>query len=134
MNLQPLEKFAEENGNPTWHGKEEYLIYHSENERFRLVVEHASHESINHSFAGLWRTEQLAEQGISASCEDAKEMAKKLLDTLFYHMSPHQTQHVVNALQAYLEEDHQERTAHYAANPQFFGTTPPSRISDECKD
>jgi len=132
--LQPLEKFAESNGNPEWVAKEEWFLYHTEKERFRVVCESARYSEFQHEFAGLWRDEQLAELGIYAPCADAKEFAKKMLDTMFYRLSPHQIQHIANAINKFLEEDHQQRCEYYAKNPDVCGPNPPSRISEDCPD
>lgn len=134
MKLQPLEEFAASNGKPEWKGREEWLLYFTETERFRVTHEWAHHSETPYAFAGLWRNEQLEGQGVSASCEDAKEFAQKMLDTMLYHLSPHQIQHLGNAINKFLEQDHQERVAHYAKSPEFFGPNPPSRISEHCPD
>ena len=132
IELQPLEKFAETYGNPTWRPSLEHVLYYDERSRFRLIIEHATHTKVSDDFAGIWRNEELGKQGISACCEDAKEFAQKLISTMFYQLSPHQMQHVVNALQADLDKWQAERMAEFEKNPSLFGNIPPSPIS--CKD
>jgi len=111
-NMQPIEAFVE-HYMPTseWTATKEFIVYNHSHHRFRIIVETPDMMSVPEGFIGLWRQDELAEAGINVDCDDAKEFAQALLNTMFYHLSPHETMHVVDALEKDLDEWHEERSA-----------------------
>lgn len=108
-NLQPLEKFVEQYIKGEWNAKEEYVVYHTPTSRFRITVESTDGYTPKEGFISLWRDEVLQEQGINVMCDDPKEFALALLNTIFYHVSPHELMHIASAIDAELEEWRKDR-------------------------
>lgn len=110
-NLQPLEDFVEQYADWEWKSSAEFVVYNSPHNRFRITVENPDMATVSEGFIGLWRQDKLAEVGISADCEDAREFAQALLKSMFYHLSPHETMHIIDALEADLRQWDDERRA-----------------------
>lgn len=132
--MQPLSDFVDHYVNTSWRPREEYIVQNSELHRFRIIVEHADTKDLNQGMIGMWRHDKLAEEGIDATCSDAKEFADQLINSLFYHLSPHETMHVIAALEKYIDEWHDERVAVIKANPKIFGDLLPDEKDKRCSN
>lgn len=132
-NMQPLQAFANRYVKCDWRVKDEFVIQHSELQRWRISIEDADRTTIKDGFLGIWRSEKLADRGIDVTCADSKEFAEALLNGPFEYLSPHDIMHVITVLQTYIDEWHQERKAAFMANPEVFGKYIPTDDEKTCQ-
>lgn len=111
--LQPYSAFlAHYSRGYEWAPRVEFVVQRSLRERFRVTVERG------HPPAEDWlgaydmaREDALAEQGIYAGEEDAKELGKALFDTLFQYCNELEMQAVIDQLAAYIAGQDKARAA-----------------------
>jgi hypothetical protein len=108
-NLQPLEEFVKHYVKGEWNPRAEFVVYNSPTHRFRITVEQTDGYTISEGFIGIWRDEILQDKEINVTCDDAKEFATSLLNTMFYHLSPHELMHIASVIDADLEEWRKDR-------------------------
>lgn len=107
--MQPLSEFVEHYVKGQWQERDEFVIYNHPHHRFRITVETPDMSTVSEGFIGIWRDEKLMDAGVNVNCDDAKEFAQALLNSLFYHLSPHETMHIIDALEADLKKWDAER-------------------------
>ena len=129
--LQPLSEFIKHHVKGDWEAGDEYIVYKSPTCRFRIVVESPVSKSIEDGFRSIARDEALYEKNIDPSCDDAKEFSQSLIDGVFQHLSPHETMHLIAALEADIDKWHKERSEAFAKEPKFF-SAPPTEADKRC--
>ena len=107
----------------TWEPRVEYVIPLSLDERVVMTIERGSAGHLD--MKELARYDTLAENDIWDASEDAKELADKLMSTLFYHMSDFELMHIMNKMAERCRID-QDFTK------EFYATLPPPESLPQC--
>lgn len=124
--LVPLKEFVARSIAGDWRVRDQFLIYSSPVTRFNVSVEHNT--DWNSHGKCLARDDALSERGISPACSDAQELAQDLMNSVFYHCSPHELKHIADAIQDYLAKWEARREEDYKQHPEIFGVLPPPPI------
>jgi hypothetical protein len=90
--------------------RDEHIIPRSLYSRIRITTEHAE----DWNALELGRSETLAEHNIWDAEEDAKEVAKTLMDTLFMDFSEHEMRYIMTEMMKYCNgsEEYRRSTDH----------------------
>lgn len=109
--VEDMRAFADKHGSDgVWNPRGQYVLHNAVSSRFLVTVEY-----LQHPYAlDCWRNDLLLDAGIDTFHLDADSFADQLLDTIGYHMSPHELSRLymkikqrLNADDWYLSDDGQ---------------------------